>query len=64
MKIFDTMKYFQTSLAHIASSVTSEERKRIKKIMLQFLLRQDYFGKVWLTLFNTICKRKHSRCFI
>ena len=50
MKIFDTMKYFQTSLAHIASSVTSEEKKRIKKIMLQFLLRQDFFGKVWLTL--------------
>ena len=44
MKIFDTMKYFQTSLAHIASLVTSEEKTRIKKIMLQFLLRQGYFG--------------------
>ena len=40
----------RTSLAQIASTVTSEEKERIKKLMLQFLVRHYYFGKVWQAL--------------
>ena len=50
MKIIDTMKYFQTSLAQTASTTTVEEKEKIKKIMLQVLVRHVYFGKVWSTL--------------
>ena len=31
MKIIDTMKYFQCSLAQIASTVTNEKKAKIKK---------------------------------
>ena len=36
MKIIDTMKYCQTSLVQVGFTVTSEEKQRIKKLMLQF----------------------------
>ena len=47
VKIIDTMKYFQVSLARIASAVTEEEKNSVKKLTLQFLVRHDYFGLVW-----------------
>ena len=50
IKIIDTTKYFRTSIAQIASTVTSEEKERIKKLMLQFLVRHYYFIKVWQAL--------------
>ena len=41
------MKYFQTSLAkNYIYTTTAEEKEKIKKLTLQFLVRQDYFGKV------------------
>ena len=50
VKIIDTMKYFQVSLARIASAMTEEERNSVKKLTLQFLVRHDYFGLVWKIL--------------
>ena len=40
------MKYFQTSLAQITSTVITEEKEKIKKLTFQFLVRHDYFGNV------------------
>lgn len=50
MKIIGTMKYFQTSLVQIASTATSKEKQKIKKLTFQFLVQYDYFENVWLTL--------------
>ena len=50
VKIIDTMKYFQVSLARIASAMTEEEKNSVKKLTLQFLVRHDYFGLVWKIL--------------
>ena len=36
MKIIDTIEYCQTSLAQVGFTVTSEEKQRIKKLMLRF----------------------------
>ena len=47
---YDTMKYFQCSLAQIASTATNEEKTEIKNIFLQFLVQHNYFGVVWRTL--------------
>ena len=32
--------------AKIISTITVEEKEKIKKLTLQFLVRHDYFGKV------------------
>ena len=63
MKIIDMMKYFQTSLARVASTVTSGEKERINELMLHFWVRHGIFRKVWLTLTQDV-KGKNYRCFI
>ena len=50
MKIIDTMKYFQCSLAQIASTATNEERATMKKLLLEFLVSHYYFNVVRWTL--------------
>ena len=54
MKIIDTMKYFQASLAQIGSTVASEEKNRSKKLMLRSLIRHDYVGKIWSALTHNV----------
>ena len=54
MKIIDTMKYFHCSLAQIASTATNDEKAKIKKLILQFLVEHDYFGVVWQTLTEVV----------
>ena len=44
IKIIDTMKYFQTSVVQIASTTTPEEKEKIKKLILEFLTRQNLFN--------------------
>ena len=63
MKIIDMMKYFQTSLARVASTVSSGEKERINELMLHFWVRHGIFRKVWLTLTQDV-KGKNYRCFI
>ena len=63
MKVIDTMKNFQTSLAQVASTVTSGEKERINELMLHFWVRHEIFRKVWLTLIQDV-KEKNYRCFI
>ena len=54
MKIIDTMEYFQCSLAQIASTAANEEKPKIKKLLLQFSVRHEYFRIVWQTLTEEI----------
>ena len=63
MKIIDTMKHFQTSLAQVASTVTSEEKEKINELMLHFWVRHGISRKVWLALAQDV-KEKNYRCFI
>ena len=46
------MKYSQTSLAQLTSVLTEDERKAIKKITTQFIVRHASFGLVRKTLCN------------
>ena len=54
MKIIDTIKYYQSSLAKIASTVTEYEKNKISQLTLQFLTRYTYFGQVWKILTNEV----------
>ena len=49
VKTNNTMKYFQTILTKIASTMTEEE-KNVRKLTLQFLVRHNYFGLDWKNL--------------
>ena len=49
VKTNNTMKYFQTILTKIASTMTEEE-KNVRKLTLQFLVRHNYFGLDWKSL--------------
>ena len=50
IKIIDTMKYFQRSLAQIASTMIKKEKQKVKMLTLQFIIRHDYLGLVWKIL--------------
>lgn len=52
MNIIDAMKYFQTSLAQIASIVTPEKKVKIKKLTLH-----NYFGTIWLNFIDRVKKK-------
>ena len=47
VKIIDTLKYYQTSLASIGSTATEAEKNMIRKLTAQFISRHTYFGKIW-----------------
>ena len=47
VKIIDTLKYYQTSLNNISSTVTIEERKNIEKTVDFYLKKHNYFSKIW-----------------
>ena len=46
-KFIESLKYYQKSLAEIASTLTDEEKISIKKLAEQFLNRHYYFSKIW-----------------
>ena len=50
MKLIDTMKYFLTSLGKLATTMDSVEKKRVEKLIVQFLNMHDYFSTVWSSL--------------
>ena len=42
------MKYYQTSLGKLASTLTDTEKSRVDILTKQFLLQHRYFSKTWL----------------
>ena len=50
IKLIDTMKYFLTSLAMLASTLDTTEKKRVEKLTIQFLNTHDCFSRVWVDL--------------
>ena len=55
VKIIDTIKYYQSSLAAIAATASENEKKMIKKLTAQFISRHSHFGPVWQNL-NIVVK--------
>ena len=55
VKIIDTIKYYQSSLAAIAAAASEDEKKMIKKLTAQFISRYSHFGPVWQNL-NIVVK--------
>ena len=50
VKIIDTLKYYQTSLANISSTVTVEEKKNIEETVDLYLKKHSYFSNIWQSL--------------
>ena len=50
VKIIDTLKYYQTSLANISNTVTVEEKKSIVETVDFYLKRHSYFSNIWQSL--------------
>ena len=50
VKIIDTLKYFQTTLANLAATANDNEKDNIKKLTQQFLQIHTFFKLVWVTL--------------
>ena len=42
------MKYYQTSLGKLASTLTDIEKNGVEVLTKQFLMQHRYFSKTWL----------------
>ena len=47
VKFIDTLKYYQTSLAGLTRTATTEDKNAVKKLTVEFLEKHDYFSRVW-----------------
>ena len=50
LKIIDTLKCYQTTLAGLTSTTDDEEKTNIKIVVKDFINKHSYFGNVWGTL--------------
>ena len=57
IKFIDKMKYYQTNLEKLASTLTDIEKNRGEVLTKQFLMQHRYFSKTWLMLTG---KQKHQ----
>ena len=50
VKVIDSIKNYQQSLAKLAESMAVEEKEKTKKESKRFIERHDYFGKIVISL--------------
>ena len=50
MKFINTMKYYQTRLVKLESTLTDDEKIKVQTLKKQFLMQHRYFSKTWLML--------------
>ena len=50
IKIIDTLKYYQTTLANIVDTANDVEKDRIKDETKNFIMKHYYFSNIWPTL--------------
>ena len=50
VKIIDTLKYYQTTLAGLTSATDEKEKENIKTVVKQFISKHSYFENVWRML--------------
>ena len=52
IKLIDSMKYYQKSLAALSSTLNSYEKEKVEKVTIQFFNQHYYFSTVWSYLSN------------
>ena len=62
VKVIDTLKYYQTSLANISSTANETEKRNIKESIQSFLTNHYCFSNIWSNL-NQIDKEKILELF-
>ena len=62
VKVIDTLKYYQTSLANISSTANETEKRNIKESIQSFLTNHCCFSNIWSNL-NQIDKEKILELF-
>ena len=50
IKLIDALKFYQKSLADLASTLSNEEEIAVKKLTKRFLNEYYYFSTIWLYL--------------
>ena len=50
VKIIDTLKYYQTSHANLASTTDENEKNKIRSAVRLFLSKHEYFSTIWRNL--------------
>ena len=53
VKIIDTLKYYQTSLAVLTSTADEKEKSEIRKSVLKFSNEHEYFNQIWPKIKNS-----------
>lgn len=48
IKLIDSMKYYQKSLAALSSTLTTLEKEKVEKLTRQFFNQHHYFSTIWL----------------
>ena len=47
VKFIDPLKYYQKSLAELASTLTEDEKNSVKHLTIQFFNQHHYFSEIW-----------------
>ena len=50
VKIINTLKYYQTSLANLVSTTDENEKNKIRSAVRLFLSKHEYFSTIWRNL--------------
>ena len=50
IKLIDSMKYYQKSLAVLSSTLTQYEKEKVEKLTIQFFNQHYHFSTVWMYL--------------
>ena len=54
IKLIDSIKYYQESLAALSATLTDEEKERVEKITRQFFNQHQHFSTIWVYIPFTI----------
>ena len=50
IKLIDSMKYYQKSLAALSSTLTEYEKEKVERLTVQFFNQHNHFSTVWMYL--------------
>ena len=63
IKFIDSLKYYQKSLAELASTLSDEEKISVKKLTERFFNQHVYFCKAFLIYFRPYLNSKKRKTF-
>ena len=62
IKFSDSLKYYQKSLAELASTLSDEEKISVRKLTEEFFNQHHYFSKVWPYLNSKKTRKSFGYC--